>query len=370
MENILTLTGLLILEYRGHVMQQETDKSGTDFGKKLAALQLYQLELAVEKRVIAGIRQRQDAIPGLKQDPLRYTATLGGGDMTVGCCECCLKGAWTQIRTTTKCNLDCDFCYYYGEQDSPDREMVPPGYYMLGGSMMLYTETDIKLFFQAQGKEIKGVAWLCSEPLLEMEKLLPLMSYLHREGYYQWLYTNGLLATDEVLTALADAGLDEIRFNLAATNVSDKVLGHMADARTKFKTVCVESPVFTQFCDTFITKRKEIIATGVDHIHLAELQLFKETADNFADEGPIYRYKKGYVSPIKSRQLTYDIFDVAAREEWRDVVLHDCSNEVKFYRGVYNYNGSFGHVNYFCNMELPPSFYRDAMMSDLPLPKS
>ncbi len=33
-----------------------------------------------------------------------------------------------------------------------------------------------------------------------------------------WLYTNGTLATVDILTQLRDAGLDEIRFDIGATD--------------------------------------------------------------------------------------------------------------------------------------------------------
>ena len=48
------------------------------------------------------------------------------------------------------------------------------------------------------------------------------------------------------------------------------------------------------------------------------------------------------------------------KEGWKNVVLHDCSNEVKFYRGVNacNKGEAFGTLHYAGNMDLPESFYR------------
>jgi hypothetical protein len=243
--------------------------------------------------------------------------------------------------------------------------MIPKGYYRIGvGNKILYNENDIKLFLKIQGKKyIAGIAWLHYEPLMELNKMLPLMKFIHEKGYYQWLYTNGILATKENLKKLSNAGLNEIRFNLAATNCSEKVIKHMGIARKYFKTLCIESPMFTGFFNSFMKKRKEILDTGVDHIHLAELELFYNTINHFKEEGPIYRYKRGYVSPIKSRQLVYDVFDVAVEENWKNVVLHDCSNEVKFFRGVIGSN-VFGIANYLCHTELPESFYEDVLRRD------
>jgi len=300
----------------------------------------YQIECAIEKIVINKIKERQKRIPGLKQDKHNYLA-YWGGELTPGCRDCCLKGKWTQIRTTTKCTRNCKFCYYYNQPNQKipnDKYMIKPYYFY---------EEDVKLIFDVKGKKfINGIAWLHYEPLMEMEKLPPLMKYLHNDGYHQWLYTNGDLATEENLKILADSGLDEIRFNLAASNCSDKVIKHMYIARKLFKYVCVESPMYSDYYESFRSKRKQILDTGVDHIHFAELQLFPWSVETFKKEGPYYRYHSGYVSPISSRQLVYNIFDLAVKEKWKDVVLHDCSNQVKFYRGVYNSHNTFQDVAY------------------------
>lgn len=347
-------------------MRGKTKMQKLSFKDRRVKLKLYQIELALERKVISDIRKRQKRIIGLKQDPLKYTAFWGSGDLTVGCRDCCLKGRWTQIRTTTACNADCIFCYYYGTQDSQLREMTPKGLYRLGSSKF-YDERDIKLFFEVQGKKhISGAAWCSHEPLMTMDKIPSLMKFLSKKGYYQWLITNGILATEENIKKLSDAGLDEIRFNLAATDCSKEAIKHMKIARKYFKSLCIESPMFTNFFNSFMKKRKEILDTGVDHIHFAELQLFPLQMNNFRDEGPFYRYKGGYISPIKSRQLTYDVFDVAVKERWKKVVLLDCSNEVKFYRGVNacNQGETFGSLHYSGHMDLPESFYEEVLRRD------
>ena len=153
----------------------------------------------------------------------------------------------------------------------------------------------------------------------------------------------------------------------------DKVIENVKVATKYFKNVVIESPMFSKFFKSFIEKRYKILDTGVSHIHFAELQLFPYTLKEFESEGPIYRYHKGYVSPISSRQMTYDIFQAAEEEKW-PVVLHDCSNEVKFFRGVASVKFSqFGTIAYRNSMdkwkpfperfvkELPTEFYEDAI---------
>lgn len=55
------------------------------------------------------------------------------------------------------------------------------------------------------------------------------------------MYTNGTLATEENLKALGEAGLDELRFNLGASNASDKVIEAIATAKKYIKYVGIET---------------------------------------------------------------------------------------------------------------------------------
>ena len=78
---------------------------------------------------------------------------------------------------------------------------------------------------------------------MEIEKYYPVIKKFSEANIHQHLYTNGTLATEESLKALGDAGLDEIRFNLAATNCSDKVIENMEIAKKYIKSVGIESPM-------------------------------------------------------------------------------------------------------------------------------
>lgn len=338
---------------------KNTDRMDAEYRQRAADHELYMLESDLENKVIAGIRKRQKAIPGLRTDKYGRIAIWGDGELTPGCGACCLEGRWTQIRTTTKCCCHCSFCYHFTGKKWWGVELIPPDMYVINDTM--YSENDVRLLFENQGGNfVNGVAWLHFEPLMELDKMLPLMKFIKGKGLHQWLYTNGVLATEVTLKKMRDAGLDEIRFNLAATNCADPVIKNMKRARKFFKYLCVESPVFTSFHNSFMKKRSAILDTGVDHINFAELQLFPGTLDNFKNEGQIYRYRKGYVSPVKSRQLVYDIFETASRERWRGVVLHDCSNETKFLRGIMamsRVNMGFGRISYSSHLRLEKDHY-------------
>ncbi len=186
-----------------------------------------------------------------------------------------------------------------------------------------------------------------------------MIRFVHDLGIHQHMYTNGTLCTEQNLKELADAGLEEIRFNLAATHCATRVIEAMAMARDLFQYVCIESPMVPAYFDAFVRKREQILATGVDHIHCAELHLNKNNIGNYARE-ELYQYNDGYVSPMSSRRLTYDLLDLAVQEGWQDVVIHDCSNEIKFLRGVSD--EALGSIQYESEIDgLPITWFRDAL---------
>ena len=59
------------------------------------------------------------------------------------------------------------------------------------------------------------------EPLLTLGRSLSFIRAIKNRfgsAMHVWLYTNGTLATVDILTQLRDAGLDEIRFDIGATD--------------------------------------------------------------------------------------------------------------------------------------------------------
>lgn len=124
-----------------------------------------------------------------------------------------------QLEKTNKCNAECKFCYNYGELD--DMFPIGEGMWEIGGTK--FYEKDIDLLLSIH-KKPTGVAYVYLEPFMEIEKYYSVIKKFSDAKVYQHLYTNGTLATEETLKALGEAGLDEIRFNLGASNCSNKLL--------------------------------------------------------------------------------------------------------------------------------------------------
>lgn len=309
---------------------------------------------AVFAQIEAAIDHRNDAlmaeIKGLKTLENR-TLFVGNESKFPGGCRSCLLGTGlSAIRKTNKCNIECKFCYNYGELDN-----IPPvgeGLWEIGGTK--FYEKDIDLLLSIQQKPT-GISYVYLEPFMEIEKYYSIIKKFRHAGIHQHLYTNGILASAETLKALGEAGLDEIRFNLGAANCSDKVIKNIGIAKEYIKNVGIETPMTPEFFEAFFKKKQAILDTKLDFINCAELHLNENNIGNYYGEN-MYISRHGYISPVWSRELTLKFMKAADDERW-DLAVHDCSNDTKFARGL-NLSGKegmwFGASNYACEFAKLP----------------
>lgn len=319
-------------------------------------LMTYQQEivLATFAQIEAAVNARDEemmaAIHNLKTLEGRTYYVGETSRFPLGCRSCLLGNGLSAIRKTNKCNLHCKFCYNYGELDA-----IPPvgeGLWEIGGTK--FYERDIELLLTVQQKPT-GISYVYLEPFMEIEKYYGIIRIFHDAQIHQHLYTNGTLASRETLKALGSAGLDEIRFNLGATDCADTVIENIRIAKEYIPYVGIETPMTPAFYDSFFKKKQQILSTGLDFINCAELHLNANNIGNYAGEN-MYISRHGYISPIWSRALTLAFMRIAADENWTPVV-HDCANRTKFARDL-NLRGKeggwFGASNYACEFSRIP----------------
>ncbi|WP_333594754.1 radical SAM protein [Anaerospora hongkongensis] len=305
-----------------------------------------QIEAAVEHRNELLMAE----IKGLKTLENRTYYVGNESKFAQGCRSCLLGTGLSAIRKTNKCNLECKFCYNYGELDAI--HPVGEGMWEIGGTK--FYEKDIDLLLSIHQKPT-GISYVYLEPFMEIEKYYSMIKKFHAAGIHQHLYTNGTLATEETLKALGEAGLDEIRFNLGASNCADKVIENIGLAKKYIKSVGIETPMTPDFFKAFFKKQQAIFATKLDFINCAELHLNENNINNYYGEN-MYIARQGYISPIWSRELTLKFMKIAAEEKW-DIAVHDCSNYTKFARSL-NLSSKtgmwFGASNYACEFSMIP----------------
>ncbi len=284
---------------------------------------LSQIETAVDKRR----RDKMAQIKGLKTICGRTRFVGEESRFSAGCRSCLTGTGLTAIRKTNKCNLQCKFCYDYGQMHC--QPPIGEGMWEIGGTK--FREEDIELLLSIHQKPT-GISYVYLEPFMEIEKYYGIIRKFHEAGIHQHMYTNGTLATGQNLRDLAAAGLDELRFNLGASGCADKVIQAMETARKYFRYVGIETPMTPAFFEAFMQKKERILSIGLDFINCAELHLNPNNIDNYFGE-KMYMCRGGYVSPIWSRDLTLDLMRMADEEHW-PLLVHDCSNHTKFARDL------------------------------------
>ena len=267
-----------------------------------------------------------------------------------GCRACLTESGLNAVRKTNRCNLRCPFCYNYGELD--EQPPIGEGYWEIGGSF--FRAGDIPSLIRIQGAP-RAVAYVYLEPFMEIEKYYGIIKVFSEHGVHQHMYTNGTLADRDNLKRLADAGLNELRFNLGATDCSDKVIENIALAKQYIPKVGIETPMTREFYKGFLEKQEAILSAGADFMNLAELHLNENNLDNYLGES-MYMYRRGYLSPVFSHILTLDVMKRCVREGW-DMAVHDCCDRTKFMRGLNlkaHEGGCFGSGEYAMEFDTVP----------------
>ncbi|HSJ58538.1 MAG TPA: radical SAM protein, partial [Anaerolineae bacterium] len=218
-------------------------------------------------------------------------------------------------------NLDCAFCF------SP--HATPRDY---AGSQMGSTPAEIAANHDRTC--IEGISFSGGEPFLHPEQLFEWVEWFARRypDRYYWVYTNGILATPDRLQRLAELGVDEIRFNLAATGYNHPaVLDHLAAAAGIVPNVTVEIPAIPDHRDVLLSGLAGWCARGVRFLNLHEL--FYEPGTNSASlpgpRQPIVT-PDGHASAIHpaSRALTLDVMR-RVQTDGLPLGVNDCSLQSK-----------------------------------------
>lgn len=127
-------------------------------------------------------------------------------------------GKTLNIEITSKCNEKCIYCFHdingsHGKMKNIDSEL----FYRVTKEAYELGVTDVGLY-------------LSGEPLLNPD-VYDYVKYLKDIGFkYVYLSTNGLLCTPQNLRKLVEAGIDSIKFSLAAATKENFLKHHGVDA--------------------------------------------------------------------------------------------------------------------------------------------
>jgi len=244
-----------------------------------------------------------------------YLGTLSPG------CRACKMGTWDCIFLTMRCNLNCEFCY------SP--QTIPEDY--VGSA---FGRTPEQITANHARTHITGIGLSGGEPFLEVEKLLEWVAWFksHSAQTYLWVYTNGLLADEKHVRRLGQLGLDEIRFNLAATGYDHPtVLENLSRAARFIPNVTVEIPAIPRDAHKLLACLIDWETRGVRYLNLHEL-MYEPGSNAAAMNGP----RRPVVTPDghrtaihpESRALTMAVMRRVYDQGLR-LSVNDCSLQSK-----------------------------------------
>jgi pyruvate formate-lyase activating enzyme-like uncharacterized protein len=266
----------------------------------------------------AHVARARQQIPDIHVEGEGEVVYLGG--LSPGC-RACKAGAWDCIFTTMRCNLDCAFCY------SP--HAIARDY---AGSV--FGATPEQIAENHARTHITGVSFSGGEPFVDPPRLFDWVAWFTDRcpDRYYWVYTNGLLADEENLRRLGELGVDEVRFNLAATGYDHPVVvENLAAAAGFIPHVTVEIPAIPEHAPRLLSRLADWCALGVRFLNLHEL-MYEPGTNSAAMPGARRAIvtADGHRSAInpESRALTLAVMKKVA-DESLPLAVNDCSLQSK-----------------------------------------
>lgn len=186
---------------------------------------------------------------------------LHTGKLSPGCLICG-EGNWSCLFINHPCTANCFFC----PQDRQSKDDHPP---RVMENLDFVDPKDYVEFLKRFGYRGTGISG--GESLLDFDKLLAFIKEMRTtlgRQYYIWIYTNGDLLEDKMLTLLADSGLDEIRFNIYP---SEYALDKLEMAVGRSNAVTVEIPAIPEDIETLLQLMQDLDEIGIDYLNLHEL---------------------------------------------------------------------------------------------------
>jgi len=243
-------------------------------------------------------------IPDLSYD--KKTRLLSLGDISPGC-QFCRTGKWDCFFVTQKCNLNCAFCYSI--------DLRPQDF--KGSNLGSDIHESIKQHHQLG---ILGISFSGGEALLERENLYRWLEFCSQDHRLEhiWLYTNGLLLDESILQKLSELGLNEIRFNTAASSYQHPhVLKMLEKSANYFKWVTVEIPLIAADEDKLLNSLLVWADKGVRVLNIHEF-LFEpgSNAENFPGNKRGITLPDGHKTAISpdSNNLALKVFQEVKRK--------------------------------------------------------
>ena len=237
-------------------------------------------------------------------------------------CRLCGSGTWSCLFITNKCNAKCFYC-----PSAQTNDEIPATQSLTFSSPESYAAYINHFGF-------KGVSFSGGEPLLFFERTLEYLRAIRKHcqpDIYIWMYTNGILATEEKFRQLAEAGLNEVRFDIGATGYRLDKLKH---AKGIIPNITIEIPAVPERKELLKQLLPEMEEAGVTNLNLHQLRLTKYNASKLVKHN--YTYIQAEQPVVLESELTALEIIKTAGENHSNIGINYCSF---YYKNRYQSSG-------------------------------
>ncbi len=288
-------------ETRHRLIAANQREYGEDYGR---------LTFPAPEQALQAMQRRFELLAAMRE---RVAEGYGGtkldcNGLSPGC-RICAEGNWSCLFITGRCNCRCFYCpTAQTDNHLPTTNTVD---FRTPAQYVAYLQR-----FGFRGASISG-----GEPLLSPKRSLAYIREIKKHfgnALHVWLYTNGTLADTKLLRQLADAGLDEIRFDIGA---SDYRLDKLRLATRLFPTVTVEIPAIPEESSRLKSLLLPLKEAGAMHLNLHQLRLTPHNITHLVRRG--YTFLHGEKVTVLESELT-------ALEVLRHSLDTDCGLPVNY----------------------------------------
>jgi pyruvate formate-lyase activating enzyme-like uncharacterized protein len=233
-------------------------------------------------------------------------------------CQLCQQGKWFCIFLTYKCSATCHFCPAPLKNDTIQTAF---------GNR----KEDILPFLL--NNDFKGISFSGGDPFIVFERLLEWLVFFkkHIPDCYYWVYTNGLDVNELKLKKLASAGMNEVRFNIAATGYNThQIWKKIEQARNIFPFVAVEIPSISADYEQLVMAIDKMEQHKIDYLNLHDYIV--SDSDFNEKKEPLETFTLNKILKLKYTKSsclnTYNIIKYIDRKGYNIKVNH-CSMQQK-----------------------------------------
>lgn len=317
--------------------------------------------LEFSKRIHKRQKEIEDVIELCDHRLSAWTKSQGGKSLSKGC-QACKSGGYLCFYVGKKCNLDCIYCAQgtkkekWGQSEGID---LINDQYHIDEIMEAFNNPEAIW----NGSNVRCIEYSGGEPFIYLDKVLKLAAFvsINHSHVYQMLVTNGLLVTEDKLKILRDCGIKEIKIHIGATHFSKNVLNKLELAGKIMDYVSIITPPSPALKEFLIDKKKihwleeiglhqlglsEFGSTSILHLNNINEVGDKRALEYFQTLGQLYVFdsvvgkaltgkdlSEVYISPVISREITYDIMKYAV-ENKMDLIVNDCSQDGRHFQRI------------------------------------